>query len=488
MCGIFGGHLKNGALSTVCDNFVSSLKHRGPDGHGYFTDTQNNLFLGNTRLSILDIDNGTQPFYSDNRKVVCVQNGEIYNYREINQYLNNKGYINKTNCDTETILNSYLYNSNSFLKSFNGMFAISIYDKNLNQILIARDRLGVKPLYYYHTDDTFIFCSEIKPLLKIIGNYTISPYGIASYLKSNYVNSNSTIFNNIKQLQPGHYLIYKDNKIIINKYWGIDNAESYDCYDEEILDSIQSTIVSSLHLRNRSDVPVGAFLSSGKDSSLVCSYYSKYINNELKTFTLKFNDSSLDESPYAHSLSKKLGLSCHSVVFNENIESDWYSIQNSLDQPHGDSSFLPTATLAKEFANYSKVVLTGDGADELFGGYSRYFDCLNEIDNMECLFDNYFDKLSIFTDSELSIFTTELVQSELKQYYLDCKEIFYDTKLTCPLNKLLNYDTKTILPNNNLIKPDRMGMRFSIEARNPLIDYRIVEKCFAFETAFELLP
>ena len=151
-----------------------------------------------------------------------------------------------------------------------------------------------------------------------------------------------------------------------------------------------------------------------------------------------------------------------------------------LDQPHGDSSFLPTATLAKEFANYSKVVLTGDGADELFGGYSRYFDCLNEIDNMECLFDNYFDKLSIFTDSELSIFTTELVQSELKQYYLDCKEIFYDTKLTCPLNKLLNYDTKTILPNNNLIKPDRMGMRFSIEARNPLIDYRIVEKCFAF--------
>lgn len=480
MCGIFGGRLTSENLNTVCDNFVKNLTHRGPDGHGYYTDTKKNLFLGNTRLSILDIENGSQPFYSNNKDVVCVQNGEIFNYREINDYLKTKGFINKTNCDTETILNSYLFDNEFFLKSFNGMFSISIYDQKLDQILIARDRLGVKPLYYYHSGDTFIFCSEIKPILNVIGKSTINPYGIASYLKSNYVNSNFTIYKDVMQLQPGHFLIYKNKNITIKKYWGIDDTESYNSYDNEILETIQDTIISSLKLRNRSDVPVGAFLSSGKDSALVCSYFSKYISKELKTFTLKFNNSSLDESPFAHTLSQKLGLKCQSVFFNENIESEWYSIQKFLDQPHGDSSFIPTAALAKEFTNYSKVVLTGDGADELYGGYSRYFNCLNDLNTNNTLFDNYFNRISIFDDHELANFSTSELQSQLKRYQLDCKNVFYDTNLTCPFNQLLNYDIKTILPNNNLIKPDRMGMRFSIEARNPLIDYRLAELSFTF--------
>jgi asparagine synthase (glutamine-hydrolysing) len=481
MCGIFGGVYNQINLDSVCENFITNLTHRGPDGSGFFKNDNTGVFLGNTRLSILDIDNGSQPFYSSNSNIVCVQNGEIYNYKEINNNLLRNGFVSHTNCDTETILNAYMYEPNNFLSSLNGMFSICIYDQNTNEIILARDRIGVKPLYYYHYKNIFLFCSEIKPILNYIKNVSFNPYGFISYLKSNYVNSSNTIFNNIKQLEPGHVLKFQNNSISIRKYWSISDVESLSSFNTDTVNEIDNIFTSSLRLRNRSDVPVGAFLSSGLDSSLICSFYSKYINKNLKTYTLKFKDSQLDESSFAYSLSLNLGLDCKKVVFDEKIKDRWYFIQQCLDQPHGDSSFIPTSTLAEEFARYSKVVLTGDGGDEIFGGYSRYFKAIESYSNDIELFESYFNDISIFSDSDISKFSTPFLISYLNDYHDDCKDMFNDTSLTCPFNKLMNYDMKTILPNNNLIKPDRMGMRHSIEARNPLIDYRLAEKSFTFK-------
>lgn len=476
MCGIAGfiSKIKKHDKEKYIKNIIECIKHRGPDEYGVFD--ENHICLLNTRLSIIDVAHGHQPFVSDDETIIVVQNGEIYNFVEIQEELKSKGIIFYTNSDTEVILRAYEYYGTNCFTRFNGMFAIAIYDKNKGTLILGRDRLGVKPLYVYQKDGELHFSSEIKSFLSFNGfNNTIDNQSIHNYMKFNYIPIPDTIYENVKHIEPASFyeIDIQTLDVKINKYWEISNIEEdYNISEKEVLEKIDVILTDAIRIRLRSDVGIGAFLSGGLDSSLVCAMTKDKFNISLDTYSIGFKEKEFDESMYAKQVADHCELNNNIHVLQSDIIELWTTTTWHNDQPHGDISFIPTYILSQFVANDYKLVFTGDGADEAFAGYTKYFSILDNDLN------TYFDSISLIRDDKDF---DELYKDSFKQsvdYGMPFK-IFSDAinevSKKDDINKILHFDTRQLLPGNNLVKPDKMAMANSLETRSPLLDYRLFE-------------
>lgn len=492
MCGIFGFYAQTAGFSLpsgAMEDMAKTLHHRGPDGSGIFTNN-NKAGIGNVRLAIIDPLGGEQPVYSDDGNVVLVQNGEIFNFRELKSALARQGHQFRTDCDTEVLLKLYLSEGIAFLDKLNGMFAIAIYHVDENRLILARDRIGEKPLYIAHSDDAMFFASEIKAFLPFIPN-KVNLTAIDALLTLNYIPAPLTAFENVSHLRPGHYIEFSQNGITETEWWDLSSQTQNNGWDAaqwqaEFIDLMEDCVSARLV----SDVPFGAFLSGGVDSSTVVGMMSAQMPEPVKTFTIGFPDKRFDESQYALTASQRFGTDHVVEQVSYDIVDEWSDFIYHCDQPHGDVSFLPMRKVSAIAAKDVKMVLTGDGADELFAGYEKYTAFIEKRqENADGDFlDELFPALTLFDDAGRKKLWKDVHQAKIDS---TISKTMFRKSLTRvghfdDINKMLYLEMKYLLSGNNLVKPDRMAMAESLETRAPFLDYRMME--FAFQTpgAFKL--
>lgn len=486
MCGIAGFVNKNNLnQDKYINNIIESINHRGPDEFGVFN--ENGVCLLNTRLSIIDVAHGQQPFISDDKNIIVVQNGEIYNYIEVQNELKNLGTKFYTNSDTEVILRAYERFGVKCFEKFNGMFAIAIFDKIKNKLILARDRLGVKPLYFYQKNNELHFSSEIKSFLTY-ENFCkeIDNQSIHNYLKFNYIPIPNTIYKYVKHIEPAYFYEIDCNTLEIEKtkYWEIKNLpEIENISEEEVFEKIDEILTDAIKIRLRSDVGIGAFLSGGLDSSLVCAMTKKKFDISLDTYSIGFKEKRFDESEWAKKVAYLCGLNNKVHTLESDIVELWNTTTWHNDQPHGDISFIPTYIISKFASKDYKLVFTGDGGDEAFAGYTKYFSVFKNS------LDDYFDSISLIkNDKDFDSLYTESFRKKVD--YSVPKNIFNDVisevSLKDNVNKILHFDTRQLLPGNNLVKPDKMAMANSLETRSPMLDYRLFEYMQSLHGSFKL--
>lgn len=377
MCGITG--------KIYFDNFnkidpneikrmADSIYHRGPDDEGFYIN--NNIGLGFRRLSIIDLKAGHQPLSNEDSSIWIVFNGEIYNYRELQENLVKQGHIFRTKSDTETIVHLYEQYGTECLQFLRGMFAFSIWDNNKKQLFCARDRFGIKPFYYYQDDNKFVFGSEIKAILKSTNiDNALSYDALDSYFTYGYIAGDISVYKSIKKLQPAHYLLLslKENPSIITKrYWDIQFKPNFSKTEEQWIDEIHGTLSESIRLHMISDVPLGAFLSGGIDSSSVVALMAKNSTRPIKTFSIGFKEQAFNELKYAREVALKYGTEHHEQIVEPESISLLPKLVNAYDEPFADTSAIPTYYVSKLAREFVTVALSGDGGDELFAGYDTY--------------------------------------------------------------------------------------------------------------------
>ena len=486
MCGIFGYYDKNS--SRLDDNVLykmgQSINHRGPDGQGIFYDPVRSVALGNQRLAILDIEHGDQPFYSSDNNIVVVQNGEIFNHVELAEELSRDGYNCHTHCDTEVILRIYERDGIDGISKLNGMFAIAIYDRNLEALYLVRDRVGEKPLHYFSNNEKVVFSSEIKSILSAVPFPGVEYQAINDFLAFNYVPPPLTMFKDIKHVMPGHWLKITDYGIEEHCWWDISEINVEEKSEERWIEEFNHILDDAVKIRLRSDVPFGAFLSGGVDSSSVVGLMSQHLTHPVNSFSIGFHDPKYDESPYAQSAAHRFSTTHIMEKVEANLINLWPMATYHCDQPHGDVSFLPTYKVAHLAAKHVKMVLTGDGADELLAGYDKYKSFftpeINSLSDSEFQ-KKYTDNILLFNNQERLKLLSDDVQVKIKSFDPVDKlnPLFVKAKRMDRINQALYIDTMFLLPGNNLVKPDRMGMAVSIENRAPFLDYRMIELAFS---------
>jgi len=458
------------------------IEHRGPDDQGIYQ--QSGLAVGNQRLSIIDIAQGHQPFISDDGHIVVVQNGEIFNHLELAAELKNTPFACRTHSDTEVLLRLYEKDGIDFVSRLNGMFAIAIWDARQQSLYLIRDRLGVKPLFVADDGQRLLFASEIKAILA--GGWPARPdyAAIDNYFSLNYVPPPQTAFAGVKHVMPGHYLRISANHTQSVCWWDLARIEQEERSESQWTEEFLSLLDDAVRLRLRSDVPVGAFLSGGVDSSTIVGLMAKHMDYPLKTFCIGFNDPRFGESAFAAQAASRFGSTHIMERVDADMLSTWPKTIYHCDQPHGDVSFMPTLRVAELAAKHLKVVLTGDGGDELFAGYEKYQTFFANPDVF---------KLSARDFQQKYVDSIGLLSVQQKQQLYSGQFAALATakgaEITAPwfekvqhwdrINQALYIDTMLLLPGNNLVKPDRMGMAVSLEARTPFLDYRMVE--FAFK-------
>lgn len=492
MCGIFGYYDRQGYSLTPSElkNMGDVIDYRGPDGQGIFIEP--GLALGNQRLAILDVEHGQQPFVSDDKKIIVVQNGEIFNYVELAAELEGSEFECKTQCDTEVLLRLYQKHGIDFVSKLNGMFAIAIWDDNQKSLYVIRDRVGEKPLHYHHSNDRFIFGSEIKSILAAGIDKKLDHNALDSFLSFNYVVPPSTLFSGVKHVMPGTYIKVTAQGLHEVCWWDLASTVLQQKTETQWIDEFNEILDDAVRIRLRADVPFGAFLSGGVDSSSIVGLMSKHMNQPVKTFTIGFHDEKFDESPFAELAATRFSTEHVIEKVEANLLDLWPKATYHCDQPHGDVSFLPTYRVAELASRKVKMVLTGDGADELFAGYDKY-KAFFSGDTAENMTDNefrtsYMDNISLFKfDAKSMLYSEKLKQQVAKDNaasYLT--PLFKNSKHMDRLNQALYIDTMLLLPGNNLVKPDRMGMAVSIENRAPFLDFRMVEFAFSMPGKLKL--
>lgn len=483
MCGIYGG-FGSGSDWGAHSRYAGLIAHRGPDSSGFYYDEL--ACLGNTRLAIQDLERGDQPFISDDGQVVVVQNGEIYNHEELRNELTAAGARFSTTCDTEVILVAYQTLGLRFLSRLNGMFAIAIYDKRSGCLHLARDRLGVKPLFIWQRDGIAVFGSEIKVVLASSGEPPVlNQEALSDYLSFNYVPPPKTMFNNVRHVSPGTVVTLSLGGTKESRWWDISRFNTeFTEYSEDWEFEFNCLLNDATRLRSMADVEVGAFLSGGLDSTSVVSAFRQVSDGPLETFAIGFRDPRYDELPFAEAAASRFGVSLRSRVVEPDLLDRWGEAIYFCDQPHGDISFLPTRVLAEYASESLKVVLTGDGGDELFAGYEKYLGFISGPDSAGVCDANfserYWPTITLFSDAEKAELLGRNV-CELPHSRRLIDRISEENAQQDIINRMLLIDIQLLLPGNNLVKPDRMGMSASIEARSPFLDYRMVE--FALRTS-----
>ncbi|MBQ0786069.1 MAG: asparagine synthase (glutamine-hydrolyzing) [Oceanihabitans sp.] len=381
MCGI------NGIISTnsTREDIGNSLKkmnqliyHRGPDEDGFCIENhkQTTIAMAMRRLSIIDLSTGKQPIYNDDKSIVIVFNGEIYNYQKLKLQLENQGVTFKTKSDTEVILKLYEANGESSFADLDGMFAFSIYDKNRNKVFITRDFFGEKPLYYYKDQQNLFWASELKSIVNNLETKPeISKEGLNLYFRLTYTPAPFTIYNNIFKLEANHYIDYdlEADNFKIHPINTIKN-EKQDIAFAEAKKELKNRMLQSIESRSISDVPLGTFLSGGVDSSIVSLGLSQMNHQKIDTFSIGFDKASFDETDKSKLVVKMINSNHHEFIISEkDIEKNIHEILLNFDEPFADSSALPTYLVANKTRDFVKVALTGDGGDEVFGGYNKYY-------------------------------------------------------------------------------------------------------------------
>ncbi len=377
MCGITG-KIHFDFFNKIDPNEIKlmaeSIYHRGPDDEGFYIN--NNVGLGFRRLSIIDLKAGHQPLSNEDGSIWIVFNGEIYNYQELQENLVKQGHIFRTKSDTETIVHLYEQYGTECLKFLRGMFAFSIWDNNTKQLFCARDRFGIKPFYYYQDKSKFVFGSEIKALLKSVDiDKSLSNDALDSYFTYGYITGDISIYKNIKKLQPAHYLLLslkEKPSVIIKRYWDIHFEPDFSKTEEQWADDIYESLSESIRLHMISDVPLGAFLSGGIDSSSVVAMMAKNSTRPIKTFSIGFKEQAFNELKYAREVALKYGTDHHEQIVEPESISLLPKLVNAYDEPFADTSAIPTYYVSKLAREFVTVALSGDGGDELFAGYDIY--------------------------------------------------------------------------------------------------------------------
>lgn len=484
MCGIFGYFDKNHKAldEAVVKNMGAALVHRGPDDQGIFFGSA--AAIGNQRLSIIDIAGGHQPFISDDGMIAVVQNGEIFNHIELAEELKGTRFDCRTHSDTEVLLRLYEKEGINFVSRLNGMFAIAIYDKREDALYLVRDRIGVKPLYIHESGGRLLFASEIKAILKAGISANLNEEAIHHFLSFNYVPPPYTAFKGVHHLMPGHWLrLGRDGSRKLIKWWNLADNQNEIRTEQDWQDEIMHTLSEATRLRLRSDVPFGAFLSGGIDSSTIVGLMAKHQKNPVLTFNIGFEDKKYDETPYAIQASERFKTKHIVETVHPNMLDLWPMALYHCDQPHGDISFLPTYRICSLASQYVKMVLTGDGGDELFAGYEKH---LSFFSSPQALLErsgferNYFDSISLFDrGTKESLYVDSFAQKVNGIDSFDVvRPLFEESQHWDRVNQALNIDMQLLLSGNNLVKPDRMGMAVSLEARTPFLDYRMMELSF----------
>ena len=520
MCGINGivfspnsGRQASEAKLVAMRNI---LHHRGPDAGGIFVD--DNIGLGHRRLSIVDVAHGAQPMFNGDRSCVIVYNGEVYNHADHRDELTARGHEFQNRSDTETILHLYSEYGRDCVDHLRGMFAFAIWDKRKQELFIARDRFGVKPLYYVHTDDgSLYFASEIKALLEAGAvkpeiNFNVLPDQLANHGTS----GDETLFRGVKRLMPGHTLVWKDGRIDIREFWDLSFEPKHETHtDAEYIEEWRDLFRHSVELRLMSDVPLGMFLSGGIDSSAIAAMMSTMVAEPIKTFSVGFRDREANELRYARLVAKTFGTDHHEITitpeqfFEALPDLVWHE-----DKPIGFIASVPLYFVSKLAQEHVKVVLTGEGADETLAGYGRYAKALkllsygekyesvtpgflrdavrggvatlpnalnrklnrtflsreSDIENL------FFDNFSVFSRvAQASLFSSETREKieNTNPYFLQNQWI-EKCDAEDVLDKLLYADIKTYL-HELLMKQDQMSMAASIESRVPFLDHKLVE-------------
>lgn len=515
MCAITGKVLFNSGKVDFFDikSMNDGVAHRGPDDNGVFISTNEKVGLGNQRLSIIDLSqNGHMPM-SYKGKYTITFNGEIYNFKEERKKLAKDGAKFKSNTDTEVILALYDKYKINCLKYLRGMFAFAIYDKQNQILFLARDRIGKKPLKYFFNNQLFIFASELKAILtqKEVEK-EVDWQAIGEYLTYGYIPSPKTGFLNISKLEPGCYLILdlKSNEMKKVRYWGPDFREKLDLSENDWQKSILAKLRESVKLRMVSDVPIGAFLSGGIDSSTVVSLMAQNINKPVNTFTIGFKDKNLDESKYAENVANLYHTNHHTLVAEpENIEI-LPDLARMYEEPYADASNVVTYMVSKLAKKYVTVILNGDGGDENFVGYERYHrvqrdflidkylstfkrplsfgtNLLAKMTNSKKIvkYSKFFNKsmLPFWSryGSYIQYFKTEefikMKNSVLtgKKPFEEIQKVFDELNEVDPRDKALYWDLTRYLPEDLLVKVDIASMAVGLEARSPFLDQELIE-------------
>lgn len=483
MCGITGILSLDGSTASreVVEKMNGKIAHRGPDGQGIFMDGP--IGLGHRRLSIIDLASGNQPMQSANGRTTIVFNGEIYNYQELRSELLKKNYPFQTHSDTEVILALYQLEGTDSFKKLAGMFAFAIWNRQLQQLVLARDRAGMKPLYYAQFNGHFVFASEIKaitaafPALKEIETSALN-----FYFARQYIGGETTIFKGIKKLKPATLLTIGTNESPTEStYWALSPKrpdlhltlqEATQRTDELLEKSVKSHLIA--------DVPVGVFLSGGLDSSTILSYAAEHSDQNLHTFSVGFGQgSALNETEFARQLASHYNTMHHEIHVTEREVLDCLPhIIAQMDEPMADYAVLPTYVMSRFAAQNVKVVLSGEGADELFGGYKRYsiYSILDRLP-MGHMFDSRLPRPNVFKQKDRKkllspgIFIKQGLLPQEQQLHVD-KKYF---AMAGHLNSILYTDQRNWLVDDLLMKVDKMGMLASLEARIPFLDHHLVE-------------
>lgn len=513
MCGIAGlADYKSDSLEEQLRLMTNSISHRGPDAFGQqmFCGDNYKIGFGHQRLSIMDLSTrANQPMGYENLNIVY--NGEVYNYKDIRQELISLGYTFETESDTEVVLKSIHAFSDKAYKKFNGMFSIAVYDKSKSSIKLVRDRLGIKPLYYNHDTNLFLFASELKALLcHPRFNKKINQRAYWQYFRYGYIADNLSIYKDTYQVPPGSVLTIDltKNSISIDPFWNIsDYSKPSTTKTEETkqLQDIECLLLSACKLRTSCDVEFGAFLSGGYDSSLVCALTQKVLNKPLKTFTIGFEDSEYDESEQARKVSEYLGTKHHEFRLSKTDALEYIlKAPDIWDEPLVDESTVPIALLAHCTSKHVKVALSADGGDELFWGYPKYKRVLSldkimkRIPGKPILGETLRQLLSVqpmwTTQARVNKFVQLLSSNNNAEISRELQQIFNDIELEQLLldksgrnskyttlkthndkNNIITNDIVSYHTSNILVKVDRATMYSGIEARSPFLDYRVVE-------------
>ena len=375
MCGIAGfaglqTSIEEATLQVraMCD----AIRHRGPDADGYHV--AENVALGMRRLSIIDVGGGRQPIYNEDGSIVVVFNGEIYNHHALRQELVASGHRFRTHSDTEVLVHLYEDFGVEMVSRLHGMFAFAIWDGRDRSLLVARDRTGMKPLYYLESPVGLVFCSELRSLYALQPtSLRVSPSAVMQYLAFGYVPDPDSIFEGVKKLLPGHLLTWKADKGAVGRsYWTPPRAEGPPVDEQELVDTIREKLDTAVKSHLESEVPLGAFLSGGLDSSTVVALMGRHAAGRVRTFSIGFAEEEYDESAVARAVAEELGTEHTELVLRPNVEEMFEAIAMMFDEPFADSSAIPTFAVAQLARESVTVALSGDGGDELFGGYSRY--------------------------------------------------------------------------------------------------------------------
>ena len=519
MCGIYGilaldGTRRHGL--DVLERMGGAIVHRGPDDSGAVADAE--LLLGMRRLSIIDVEGGHQPIASEDGQVVVVCNGEIYNFRDLRRELEAAGHRFATHSDTEVAVHAYEEYGDNFLNRLDGMFGIALWDRRRRRLVVARDAIGIKPIYYRLDGREFVFASEAKAILAVPGvTARLDVAALAQYLSVGYVCAPNSIFEGMHKLEPGTALIAEGGQVRKQRYYRLPAEIDTGRREEQWVECVRAEIERSVRDQMVSDVPIGAFLSGGIDSSAVVGFMSRHSSQPVKTYSIGFHGSTgaelYNELPYARQVAERFGTDHHEIVVQPDVATLLPDLIWHMDEPIADAAFITTYLVSKFARQDVTVILSGVGGDELFGGYKRYLDehyrsfyrripsalrsgviaplarvlpsdrhsrVLNQVRLAKAFLladglpfeERYRAYMQVFDGAEREA----LLAGGAPAAFDDCiARGFAGAQTTDPLRQLMDVDFATQLPDDLLLLTDKMSMAVSPECRVPLLDQRLVE-------------